>query len=265
MRSVAAKTWRETRIVAFAYLVILQVGVLAAVLMWPNLRDNVPALGRMIPAEFLQRMFKAISDPNQTVAYNAYMAMQLFFKGTNIVALAFAVLLGTGIIARERENHTLEFLLARPVSRSRVLRSKFLVVACAMLVPIFVTSLSAVPLSWIVEEELDAWRILGASVHASAFALLFLALTTVVSVVARSQVHVAAAVGAFLIVQVVLFFVQVIRVVSVFRLADFDTFGPLLMGHGTFADTFVGTTVWLLLASVLLYWLADTLFRRLDL
>ncbi len=265
MKSIAAKTWRETRVVALAYLVILQLGVIAAVAMWPNLRTEAAALGRIIPAKFLQRMFEAMSNPDQTTAYNAYMAMQLFFKGTNIVALAFAVLLGTGIIARERENQTLEFLLARPISRSRVLRSKVLVIAATMVVPIFLTSMSAVPLSWLVEENLDPWRVLGASTHAAAFALLFLAVTTAVSVVCRNQVHVAAIVGAFIVIQVVLFFVQVIRVVSVFRLADFDVFGPLIMGNGVFVDVFWERTIWLLVATAMLFGVADWLFRRLDL
>lgn len=265
MRSVAAKTWRETRVVFFAYLVILQLGVVAAISMWPNLKAEAAAIGRLFPAKFLQRMFSALSDPNQATAYNAYMAVQLFFKGTNIVALAFGVLLGTGIIARERENQTLEFLLARPISRSRVLRSKFLVVAAAMLLPIFITSMSAVPLSWMVEERLDPWRVLAASTHAAAFALLFLAATTVVSVVCRNQVHVAAVVGAFIIVQVVVFFVQVIRYVSIFRLADFDVFGPLMMGQGVFKDVFFDNTIWLLVGAVVLYGVADRLFHRLDL
>lgn len=265
MRSVAAKTWRETRLVAVLYLVILQLGVIAAVSMWPNLKAEAATLGRFFPAKFLQHMFAAMSDPNQAVAYNAYMAVQLFFKGTNIVALAFAVLLGTGIVARERENQTLEFLLARPISRSRVLRSKVLVIALAIVLPIFLTSLSAVPLSWLVEEDLDPWRLLGASVHAGSFAVLFLAATTVVSVVCRSQVQVAAVVGAVIVLQVIVFFVQVIRAFSIFRLADFEVFGPLLMGQGAFADVFLGNTVWLLLAASLLFVLADWLFRRLDL
>ncbi|MEZ5965712.1 MAG: ABC transporter permease subunit [Planctomycetota bacterium] len=265
MRSVAAKTWRETRVVALAYLVILELGIVAAIAMWPNLREEAAALGRLFPADFLKRMFTALSDPNQATAYNAYMAVQLFFKGTNIVALAFGVLLGTGIIARERENQTLEFLLARPISRSRVLRSKFLVVAAAMVLPIVLTSMSAVPLSWAVEEQLDWRRVLAASTHAAAFALVFLAATTAVSVVCRNQVHVAAVVGAFIIVQVVMFFVQVIRRASVFCLADFDVFGPLMMGNGVFGDLFFGTTVWLLAAAAALYGLADWLLRRIDL
>lgn len=265
MKSVAAKTWRETRAVALAYLVILELGVIGAVVMWPHLREGAAALGRMIPAQFMQDIFTAISDPNQTMAYNAYMAVQLFFKGSNIVALAFGVLLGTGIVARERENQTLEFLLARPISRSRVLRSKYLVVAATMLIPIYLTSLSAVPLSWCVDERLDPWRVLAASTHAASFALLFLSATTVVSVVCRNQVHVAAVVGAFIVIQVVLFFVQVIRAASVFRLADFDVFGPLMMGHNTFPGVFFGNTIWLLVGSALLFGLADWLFRRLDL
>ncbi|HLU40018.1 MAG TPA: ABC transporter permease [Planctomycetota bacterium] len=264
MIAIAAKTWREVRILVYAYVVVLQAGVIAAIAMWPHLRTDIAALGRLIPGKFLQRMFAAMADPDQATAYNAYLAVQLFFKGTNIVTLAFAVLLGTGIVARERENQTLEYLLARPVSRDRVLAAKFAVLATATVVPIFLTSMTAWPLSWMVEEHVDPARLFQASAHAAAFALLFLALTTAASVVGRTQVHVAAAVGAFIVVQVLVFFVQVIRAGSVFRLADFDVFGPLLMGHQPFADVFVERTIWLLAGAAVLFAVAVRTFRRIE-
>ena len=78
-------------------------------------------------------------------AYGAYMAIQMYFKAINIIGVACACLFGTALIARERENQTLEFLLSRPVSRSRALFAKFAVCSAAIVVPIFITSWTAIP------------------------------------------------------------------------------------------------------------------------
>ncbi len=265
MTSIAGKTWREVRVLTYAYTLLLLLGLLAAVLMWPTLRNEAAAIGRMLPAKFLQRIAEAIASPSGDQAYRAYMAMQMFFKGTNIVGLAFAVLVGTGIVARERETQTLEFLLGRPVARAQVLLQKVTVVAAALVVPIVLTSLAAIPLSWIVEENLEFVPVFIGSLHAAAFALVFLAATTVASVLLRTQVHVASAIGAIIVLQVVVYFVQQIRIVSVFRLSDFDVYGPLLMGQSGPGDLVLSTTLWLLGAAVALYLLANRAFSRLEL
>lgn len=262
MRSIAAKTWQEAKVVTLLYTVLLEVNILLAIWLWPDFKPEAAAFGRMIRP--LRPMFDAIANPNEELAYNAYMALQLFFKGTSIIGLSFAVLLGTGMIARERENQTLEFLLGRPIGRSRVLFSKFAVIAVAMVVPIVLTSLSAAPLSWMIDAQLDWRRLLAASVHASAFALLFLAATAIGSVLCRNQVHVAAAAGAFIVLQVILFFIQTIRAISVFRLADWDIYGPLMLGSGMFGQIFLDRTLWVLLATVLLYVVADRLLQRIS-
>jgi ABC-type transport system involved in multi-copper enzyme maturation permease subunit len=174
------------------------------------------------------------------------------------------VLLGTGLIARERENQTLEFLLARPVSRSRILWDKFWVVAVTVAVPIFVTSWSAVPLSRLpsVDESLPFGAVTLCAMHSTAFVWAVLALTTMVSVLARSQVQVAFWIGAIIIANVAVYFVQEIRVASLFRLSDFETYGPIMSETDDFGDVFFGKTIWLLLATGITYFVADRLFRR---
>ena len=262
---IASKTWRELRVMVFAYTVILEIMLIPAILMWPTLRNEAMAIARIVPADFLRRMFEQISESDSDAAYRAYMAVQMFFKGSNITGIACAVLIGTGLIARERENGTLEFLLARPVSRGHVLWSKFWVSALAVTVPIFVTSWTAIPLSWTIEEQLPFWEVTLASIQASAFVLAFLALTMLFSVIFKTQVHVAFVAGAAIVLQVALYFIQEIRVASVFRLSDFDVYGPILAGNASTGNVLLGNTVWLVLATVLAYALARRLFLRSDL
>lgn len=258
---IAGKTWRELRVMALVYTAILELQLLLAVLLWPNLRHEAArSIADIMPADFLRRMMIQISDPD--AGYRAYMATQMFFKGVNIVGLAAAVLFATGIVARERENGTLEFLLARPVSRSRILAEKFAVVVAAVLVPVFLTSWSAVPLSWLVEEELSLRNVTLGALHNALFCLVFLAWTCAFSVRARTQLHVAFVIGAIVLVQVGIFFIQEIRVVSIFRFSDFDVYGPIMAGNRTLLGLMAGQGVWMLLLAAVGYVVADRLFQR---
>lgn len=261
---IAAKTWREIRVMVFAYTLILEVMLIPAIWLWPTLRNEAMTIARIMPADFLKRMFEQISSGSEA-AYSAYMAVQMFFKGTNIVGIACAVLIGTGLVARERENQTLEFLLSRPVSRAHVLWSKFWVSAVAVVVPIFLTSWTAIPLSWLVEEDLSFAAVTLAAIHASAFVLAFVAFTLLVSVLMKTQVHVAFAVGAAIVVEVAIYFVQEIRTVSLFRLSDFDVYGPILAGNASYGGVLLGRTLWLAIAAGAFFLASLALFRKADL
>ncbi len=259
---IARKTWREIRVMAFGYTLILELLLIPAILLWPTLRTEMDALARMMPIQSFRDMILAIGSEDESVGYSSYMAVQMFFKGTNIVGIAGAVLLGTALIARERENHTLEFLLARPVSRTRILLSKISVVTVALVVPIFLTSWTAIPLSWLIEENLPFAEVTLASFHASMFIVLFAALTCLCSVLANSQAHTAFMVGGVVIFQVAIYFIQEIRVASIFRVSDWEVYGPTLLGNESFYSLFFEQTLWLILGSIGLIGIALLKFRR---
>jgi ABC-type transport system involved in multi-copper enzyme maturation permease subunit len=271
---IAGKTWRELRGMALVYLLILELLLYPAIRLFPPLYEDMlkrpSALVKALP-HFMQRWMEGVADPNHNAAYLNYMALQQFFKGINIAGVAAAVLFATGLIAREREAMTLEFLMARPVSRTRILWSKFWVAALCVMVPVFVSSWSALPLSLGIGERLPFDRTTMAAMHAAAFVLMLMTLTLLFSVWCRSQVHVAFWTGGIIVLQAALYFVQDIRQGSLFRLADFDVYGPILAGHVTSAQVLFGGgrmsvgTVWLLLATALLYAAAHVSFRRMDL
>ena len=263
---IALKTWREIRFMALIYLLILELMLIPAILLWPELYPDLQRSNLLssLPG-FLRRMADAMRVDDAGAAFRGYMAVQMFFKGINVAGISCAVLLGTGMIARERENQSLEFLLARPLSRTRILWSKFWVTAAAVLVPIFVSSWSAIPLADYIGESLPFAEVTMGAFHSASFVLAFLALTCLLSVICNGQMQVAFVVGAVVIVQLSLFFIQSIRRVSAFRLSDFDVYGPILAGNVDFWPLFQDKTGWLLLATVILYVTADRLFRRTDL
>jgi ABC-2 type transport system permease protein len=218
----------------------------------------------MLPVQSFQDALGAIGGRTEASAYPAYLAVQYFFNYCNVVGIACAVLMGTGMIARERESGTIEFLLSRPISRSRVLWGKYWVIAVAIIVPIFASSLTIVPLSWMIGQDIEVSRLLLASLHASIFVLSFLSMTVWFSAMFKAQVHVAFAIGGVIVVQASVYFIKFARDFSLFRLADFDTYGPILAGNGNWERMFWGVHVWLLAGIVLFYVLADRQLRRLD-
>jgi len=267
---IARKTLREIWPLALIYIFVIEALLVPPIHFWPDLYDvfrKTAILDRFLSgflsgAEFGKRIKEGVTSSDPGIAYANFRAIQIFFKGVNLCGIAAAVLLGTGIIARERENQTLEFLMARPVSRSWILWSKFWVIALVVVVPIFLSTWSAIPLSWQVEETLPFANLTLGAFHNSVFVLMILAFTTLCSVYFSNQQHTAATVGTVVVVELAIYFIQRVRTSSMFRLSDFDIYSPIMLGNTNFTTLFWGCTFWMLLATALLYVAADWLFRR---
>jgi ABC-type transport system involved in multi-copper enzyme maturation permease subunit len=266
---IAGKTWREIRWMALAYLVILELLCVPVLLWWPDIYPELQRstlLRNLGIGEFAIRIGRGISSDDQDIAYRSWVALMLFLRSGNLVGIAAAVLLGTGLFARERESQTFEWLLSRPVRRASILWQKVWPAALCVVVPLFAVNASALYWSDVIGERLPPYELFLATVHAAAFALAFLLLTTAVSALLRVQAHVAAIVGAFAVMQVGLYLTQRIRPYTLFRLADFDWYGPILAGNIKAWQMFdpvrgPGYTTWLLAGCVLCYGLA---WRALD-
>ena len=268
---IAGKTWRELRWLALAYLLILEALTIPVLLLWPEIYADLQrsTLLKQLGIDFLKRIGEGVSSRDEDVAYINWCAVMLFFRGANLVGTAAAVLFGTGLFARERENQTLEFLLARPVSRPHLLWHKFWPAAVCVVVPLFLVNASAIFWSRCIDLDLPKWPLFLATVHAAVFALAFLSATTWISIVLRVQAHVAAVIGAFAVVEIGVYLTQRIRQFSLFHLADFEWYGPILAGNVTPRDMFdpigsQGFTTWLLAAVVVLYALALRSLRRVE-
>jgi ABC-type transport system involved in multi-copper enzyme maturation permease subunit len=266
---IAGKTWREVRVMAIAYLLILELLCVPVLLLWPDIYADLQrsTLMRNLGIDWLKRIGEGVSNRDEQIAYVNWCAVMLFFRSTNLVGTAAAVLLGTGLFARERENQTFEFLLSRPIGRGAILWQKFWPCALAITVPIYLVSASAILWSRSLELDLPVWELFLASTHAAAFTLAFLAATTWVSVLLRTQAHVAAVIGALAILQIGVYLTQRLRQFSLFRLADFEWYGPILSGNVAAWQMFdplrgPGFTTWLLAAAAACYGLAWRALRR---
>ena len=253
---IAGKTFRELRWMALAYLLILEALCVPVLLWWPDIYADLQRsnLFRNLPIDFAKRIFEGVSDRDEGLAYRNWVAVMLFFRSCNLVGTAAAVLFGTGLFARERENGTFEFLLSRPIARGAILWQKLWPAALCTIVPLFVVNASALYWSARIDESLPAKELFLATLHAAVFLLFVLLMTAWASLRLRVQSHVAAVVGAILVLQIGVYLTQRIRQFSLFRLVDFEWYGPVLAGNTTAAEMFDpfrshGYTSWLLLGA----------------
>ena len=92
-------------------------------------------------------------------------------------------------------------------------------------------------------------------------------MTTWISVLSRVQTHVAVWVGGITIVQIGVYLTQRFRQFSVFRLSDFEWYGPVLSGNTPAWQMFDpirshGFTTYVMAAIVLFYGLAWRALQR---
>mgnify|MGYP002783808661 FL=1 len=266
---IAGKTFRELRWMALAYLLILEALCVPVLLWWPDIYADLQrsSLFRSLPLDFAKRIFEGITDKDEGIAYRNWVAVMLFFRSCNLVGTAAAVLFGTGLFARERENQTFEFLLSRPIARGAILWQKLWPAALCTVLPLFVVNASALYWSTHIGEQLPVAELFLATAHAAVFLLFVLTLTAWASLRLRVQAHVAAAVGAFLVLQIGVYLTQRIRGFSLFRLVDFEWYVPVLAGNTPWwqmLDPFHrhGFTSWLLLATAACLVLAWRDLRR---
>lgn len=269
---IARKTFGEVWLMTLVYALMLVVLQVPIILLWPELYDDLKksALLRNAGFDFLQRIGTGVTDRQEEVAYRNWIALMLFLRSVNLLGIAASVLLGTALFARERETQTLEFLLTRPVSRGAVLWQKSWPVVLCVVVPIFAVNTSAILWSRLIEMDLPLLPLTLANLHGSLFVLAILSFTTFVSVNCRVQAHVAFWVGGIVVLQLGIYLIPRLRGYSLFRLSDFDWYGPILAGNVDLAQMFVpwlgpAHSLWLLLAIALFYGLSWRSLRNLEL
>src|SRR5207244_3420014 len=100
-----------------------------------------------------------------------YVLVQHFFKGCNAIGTAAAVLFAAPAIAGEAQRGTLEILLARPFSRTRILCERYVAGALALTLPIFLTTPTIPFLAARVHEEAELAPYLWCALHQALFLL----------------------------------------------------------------------------------------------
>jgi len=123
LRSVLLKTIRDQRRSLLAWAVSIVALVMMYGSFWPSIRD-VPSMNDYLNQmpEALRSMF-AMSGADMSTPTGYVQIELLSFMGPILVIL-YAVSAGNAAVAGEEDRHTMDLLLANPISRSRVVLDK---------------------------------------------------------------------------------------------------------------------------------------------
>jgi ABC-2 type transport system permease protein len=211
---------RQSWWIAVGYFIILEAALVAAILYWPRFRDNMPAITKLVPFRAIQDLLASMEH----AGYWPYLAVQQWFKGCSLFGVAAIAFIGSGIIAREQDQRTAEFLLSRPVSRRRVLLVRHLVLSLLITLPVFLSSISAVWISRGVGEYVGWGEVLVSSLFMSLFLWSLVSFTTLVSTWSTHQLTAGAVVVGVVLASFAMYLVEGINQWSPFALVDVRVF-----------------------------------------
>jgi len=193
------KLIRDEWIKILAFTILMSAVSIVQVLFWPKIKVMVPLVLEQLP-DFLQGMVGGIA----TEGFIFYIITQQLIKNGVIFGTGLAILLGASAISRETEAGTLELLLSRPVSRSRILVEKFVFNAVALSIPVIFSTMIAWPAAMLVNEAIDPLALLIAAIYCYLVLLVIFAFTFMIGVVLDEQMKVLSTSLALCIVMMLL-------------------------------------------------------------
>jgi ABC-type transport system involved in multi-copper enzyme maturation permease subunit len=188
----------------------------------------------------------------------AYVNGQHFFKGCNTVGTLAAVVFAMNVVAGEAQRGTLEILLARPMSRRRVLTERWIAGALATIVPVFVSTHSIPWLMSYIDEDMAHWPLFLSAVHQSLLLLGLYSLTFALSCASSRPLVIGFGMLLFMLAEFSIYLVQTLTHWSLFRLTDIDAFAYIGATH----SLEWAKVLPMALAVVLLFELAQRLYAR---
>jgi ABC-2 type transport system permease protein len=189
---------RRRRLSLFWWCLGVIVLVVLTLAFYPTIRDQQAELnksfGNLSPA-----VTDLFSDTGEFFSPVGYLSSQIFYLMLPLILSMYAVGLGASLLAREEQSGTLELLLARPVSRTRVLLAK--AAAGVILVGIVGLAglLTTVMLAQVVDISVSGGDIVFTTLIAWLFSLILgglaFALTAVGQFARRASIGLAALIG----------------------------------------------------------------------
>jgi ABC-2 type transport system permease protein len=211
---------REAGIRAALFFVLLEANLVVSILFYPDFAKNMPVWLSIAPIPALRDLLSTL----QEFGFPAYLLAQQFFKSANTLGTAAAAIFAMGAVAREVENRTIEFLVSRPIGRGRILATKFALGGAAVVVPVFLSSASVVPLARLVDETIAVGPLLLAAFHSSLFLLVLYAVAFLLSTVSSEQGRVVFVVLGCATLSFAVYMINGATHYSIYRLSDVPTY-----------------------------------------
>ncbi|HET9174638.1 MAG TPA: ABC transporter permease subunit [Candidatus Saccharimonadales bacterium] len=127
-----------------------------------------------------------------------YLNANLYYISLPILFIILSITRGSAVLGRDEQDRTLELLLARPVSRGRLLAGKALAVAIETLLVAIVATLVSVVLANAVGLHLASMRLVAIGVYTWLFCLSFGAIAFTLTAVGRFTKRASTAVAVLI-------------------------------------------------------------------
>lgn len=247
---------KSALLLGLAFALVLEVMLVPAILFWPEFALLLEEGGHF--AQMIAGVSPVMNDIVTAVAGGiaadqgpqAYICMQHFFKGCSTLGIAAAVLFAVNAIAGEAQRGSLEMMLARPITRRRLLLERWALGAIAVSLPVLLTTATIPPLVATIDEQIELWPLLLCAIHESLLLLSIFSIAFLASTLGQRPVRIAVVLLFFFTLQFALYFVEGVTYWSVFRLADLFDFqtifntGGLNWGHMAVFATVIGGCVY---------------------
>ena len=234
-------------------------------LVYPSIHSQADQLNKVLnqlPAAL--RDLKTGGNQVDITSPVGYLNSQLFYATLPFMQIIMAIGLGSSLLARDEHNHTLELILARPISRGKLLAAKAISGLSLMLVVNTIAIITTIILAKLVNMQIASVYILAASLYTMLFSISFGAIAFTLSAASNSTrrasigVAVALSFGGYLLASLssMSHYIE-----TPAKLLPYHYFNPsqILEGHVA-----IGLNVYLIIitiAAALISWLG---FRRRD-
>lgn len=182
--------------------VVILVSVLLAI--YPSIHQQAAQLDQVLKQmpESVRALRGGDTDLTSPIGY---LNAEIFYVTLPLLLIILAINLGSGLLARDEQDHTLELLLARPVSRGTVLTGKALAGLMIMAIVGGIATIAAVIGTKLAGMDIAAHFVVMAGGEATVFATAFGVITftlNAASILSRRlgvAVAVAASFGGYLL------------------------------------------------------------------
>lgn len=204
--------WREIKANSRSFLVwtvSLAIFNFAMMMLYPSFADEAGGLAdfiEMLPQEFLRAFGLDRLSLSDIMGYYATEGYLVFILASSL----YAVLLSSSLLAKEESDKTIEFLLARPVTRSQVVLNKLLALTVLLFVLNTIVSLTTWAGFELYKREAYhmatlGWLFLAPFLAQMTFAMISLLLSLFVT---RKRNVYASGIGLVLLLYFISFFVE---------------------------------------------------------
>src|SRR3990167_2383408 len=159
--------------------------ILINMVFYPTFRDQAAELEKSL-SQLSESTVALFSDTGEFFSPVGYLSGQIFYLMLPLLIGALAIAAGSSLIGREEREGTLELLLARPISRTRLMLAKASVGLIIVVIVGFVAAIATAIMAKLVGLAVPFDNILLAGVAATALGLSFGAIAFMITMLGRT-------------------------------------------------------------------------------